>query len=265
MATFGPIAVALVKEGCTAEQIAAAVAALEAAKEREREERLARLREAARLRQQRCRERRRTEAQASRMSRRDSALPPSPKRKIPTPLKKITPNLGGARARAGKPPAGRFRAERGRLGLRRGRGAERRGNPAGDRGSAALGGRGCRREGAAVRLARDLAAVHAPRRRRQAHLAAAFALAARGAIANLPRQARFAARRRLVGFRQGADRPNAAPRSQWRLALPKRMAADERGNTLRDRPALTRLNRLGLKLGWNKTVFKKLSIYQYHT
>lgn len=59
MATFGPIAAALVGEGCTAEQIAAAVTALEAARDREREERLARLREGARLRQQRCRDRRR--------------------------------------------------------------------------------------------------------------------------------------------------------------------------------------------------------------
>ncbi|WP_395696636.1 hypothetical protein [Methylocella sp.] len=43
MATFGPIAAALVEEGCSAEQVAAAVMALETA--REREERLARLRE----------------------------------------------------------------------------------------------------------------------------------------------------------------------------------------------------------------------------
>ncbi|PNG24227.1 hypothetical protein CR492_19760 [Methylocella silvestris] len=75
MATFGPIASALVAEGCTAEQIAAAVIPLERAREREREERLARLREGARLRQQRRRERLRGEAPASRLSRRDEALP----------------------------------------------------------------------------------------------------------------------------------------------------------------------------------------------
>jgi len=57
VATFGPIAQALLEEGCSGAQIAAAVAALEQAKEREREERLARLREGARMRQQRCRER----------------------------------------------------------------------------------------------------------------------------------------------------------------------------------------------------------------
>ena len=43
MAVYGPIAAALAGEGCTAEQIAAAVIALESAREREREDRLARL------------------------------------------------------------------------------------------------------------------------------------------------------------------------------------------------------------------------------
>ncbi|WP_036262665.1 hypothetical protein [Methylocapsa aurea] len=75
MGIFGPIARALLDEGCSGEQIAAAVTALEQAREREREERLARLREGARLRQQRCRERKRALRHASRC---DGPLPPSP-------------------------------------------------------------------------------------------------------------------------------------------------------------------------------------------
>jgi hypothetical protein len=99
MATYGPIATALLAEGCTAEQIAAAVAALEAARERERAERLERLREGARLRQQRCRERRRAAGHASRLSRCDDARPPfPPKESSPTPPKENIPLSSGERA-----------------------------------------------------------------------------------------------------------------------------------------------------------------------
>jgi len=76
MATYGPVARALLEEGCSPEQIAAAVCALEASVERAKEERLERLREGARLRQQRCRERKR--AARHDLSRRDEARPPSP-------------------------------------------------------------------------------------------------------------------------------------------------------------------------------------------
>lgn len=92
MATYGPVARALLEEGCSPEQVAAAVSALEQAREREREERLARLREGARLRQQRCRERRRAARRA--MSRCDDAQPPSlevsPKDNNQTPF--LTPS-----------------------------------------------------------------------------------------------------------------------------------------------------------------------------
>jgi len=95
MATFGPVARALLEEGCTADQIAAAVAALEQAREREREERLARLREGARLRQQRCRERRRAS------SRCDSEQPPFPlKERSPGPPKENNPQTSGEGAPA---------------------------------------------------------------------------------------------------------------------------------------------------------------------
>ncbi len=98
MAVYGPIAAALAGEGCTAEQIAAAVIALESAREREREDRLARLREGARLRQQRCRERKRA---SSRMSRCDDARPPSPlKESSPTPPKENIPLSSGESAPA---------------------------------------------------------------------------------------------------------------------------------------------------------------------
>ncbi|ACK51105.1 hypothetical protein Msil_2167 [Methylocella silvestris BL2] len=110
MATFGPIASALVAEGCTAEQIAAAVIALERAREREREERLARLREGARLRQQRRRERLRGNAPPSRLSRRDEALPLFPLKEIsPTPPKENNPL--NPWERAGAPTPHRLPAE----------------------------------------------------------------------------------------------------------------------------------------------------------
>ncbi|WOJ90465.1 hypothetical protein RZS28_03985 [Methylocapsa polymorpha] len=111
MATFGPIARALLEEGCSGEQIAAAVAALEQAKEREREERLARLREGARMRQQRCRERRRA------ASRRDDVqpLPPSFPSVSPPPPPSLTPQTTpfpreGAPAREAGPLPADFEA-----------------------------------------------------------------------------------------------------------------------------------------------------------
>jgi len=85
----------LLEEGCSGAQIAAAVAALEQAKEREREERLARLREGARMRQQRCRERRRA------ASRCDSERPPFPlKERSPRPPKENNPQTPGEGAPA---------------------------------------------------------------------------------------------------------------------------------------------------------------------
>ena len=101
------VARSMAAEGCTPDQIAAAVAALETAAERAREARRARLRDGNAERQRRLRERRRLAA-----SQRDRALPPSPlsppKEASPTPptenTSPITPSPEeSAPARGGRP------------------------------------------------------------------------------------------------------------------------------------------------------------------
>jgi hypothetical protein len=89
--SYGAIAASMAAEGCTAAQIAAAVAAMENAQAQAREARRAKLREGEAERQRRRRERNRLDA-----SRRDSTGPLSalsPKKETPlgTPKEKTTP------------------------------------------------------------------------------------------------------------------------------------------------------------------------------
>lgn len=88
------VAKALLSQGCSAEQIVAAVSAID----EDREARLARLREGAAERMRRHREKKRLGAASVT---RNAASPPSPKESFPhTPFKEITPTPGeGAPAR----------------------------------------------------------------------------------------------------------------------------------------------------------------------